>query len=1031
MERSHFAVVKEAFAADLEASLNALGVTRAPGGSQEWAAVNCPCCSDSNGSCSISRETGFINCKQCSRRLDLFEWWREKHGCADDWQACHQVGEALGITYQAPKKKRGRTPGRMSKELLDRAIHNLMESPDAEWARKHLADARLWDPKILARFGVGFLDGSIVLAQWNPDGSLRDRFRRYTPLAKSKWGWSKLGSGAPVGFWPAVPDIPDNADILLCEGEKDVLAAYTIGALHLRERPIVALTWTGGAGAPLASSLMPGYFSGRRVYVCYDNDTWQGPDLDAARAPNPKKLRDLARRRENLLRGVVAKLEANRCQVTLLHVDLDPVDNFGADLRDWLTAGKKFEELPSCETSEIRATDEDPSPVGFIEVPKHAGELVEFQGSVSMIEHHQMTIPIVSKIDCPMGSKSMCRDCPVQKHYVDQEIEWSEHRSDLFNALVSKDPEAYVIRKMLGKPTACNECRITHEETVVGAHWRAGAGDDGDGFGGETIEVISMEQPALSGQVGITGYAVHGTKAVGIFATRLEQLDKPEANLDKFHQELLQLCPWASNNEDVINSYIDETVADYVHNVTQIYGRPELHIGTMLVAHSALYYDLDGHRYRGWLDACFFGGTRMGKSETVKRLFEYWKLGTAFTCMENFSRAGLTIGGAENGTRMRPGLFPKNNRKMLFLDEFHHMVNGPREQNVMVHLQSARDEGKVSALKVYGDLKLQAAVRLITAGNYANRNRRTFQYLCQHLQAFYGVPEALSRMDFAWAVHDDVKMVPEEVPHNWTPDLARALILRAWAMEPHQIHFDEGVVELAKQVASEWDSIYAAEDLALHTGLEKHHSLLRIAIAIANICYSHPDGHESDCRVRMVHIRWAIAWMLHCWKNLQYDEFSQRRIAARTVTQPYHVEAQLTVALDLSDPDHASVILSRLTESNRIASLQNFIMGNGNIEEPRQFTKWLATMMRYSAIVEVSQNHYHVSYVPTEGCLKILRKLISMARDDPERYAERWEKLAYWYNQPESKGRLPGIAADPNLDPLDDPEDLDDDAVPF
>lgn len=1030
MERSHFAVVKQAFAADLDTSLAALGVTRAKGGNGEWQAINCPCCTDSNGSCSIARGTGHINCKQCARKLDLFEWWREVHGCRDDWEAAHQVGDRLGVPYQQPKKKRGKTPGRMSKELLDVAIHNLMESDQAEWARKHLKDAGLWNPKILARFGVGFLDGSIIFAQWNPDGSLRDRFRKFTPTAKAKWGWSKLGSGGPVGFWPAVPEIPEDCDILLCEGEKDCLAAWNIAELHKRERPIAAFTWTGGAGGAIASSLMPPGWSGRRVYVCYDNDTWQGPNLDAARAPNPKKLRELVRRRENLLKGVVAKLEANRCEVVLLHVDLDPVDRFGGDLRDWLQDGKKFDELPSCLASEINVTDEEAEVVSFGDVCRHAGDLIEFQGSVSVIENHQLTIPVLSTIECPMGNLTCCRTCPVHRDFVDQEIDWSNHRPALFNALVSQDPEAHIIRKMLGKPPGCNECRIKHEETVVGSHWRAGAGDDGDGFGGETIEIISMEQPALSGQVGITGHAVHGTKSVGVFATKLEQLDKPEANLDRYHNDLLLLCPWNSNDHATIERFLDETVADYTNNVTQIYGRPELHIATMLVAHSALYYELEGHRYRGWLDACFFGGTRFGKSETVKRLFEYWKLGTAFTCMENFSRAGLTIGGAENGTRMRPGLFPKNNRKMLFLDEFHHMTNGPRDQNVMVHLQSARDEGKVSALKVYGDMKLQAAVRLITCGNYANRSQRTFQYLCQHLQAFYGVPEALSRMDFAWCVSETAKMIPEEVPHQWTPELARALILRAWAMEPHQVHFDEGIVAIAKQVAKEWDEIYAAEDLALHTGLEKFHSILRIAIAIANICYSHPDGNEADCRVREVHVRWAIAWLVQCWENLQYDEFSQRRIAARSVTQPYHVEAMLTVALDLGDPDHASIILSRLTESNRIQSLQNFILGNGNIEEPRQFTKWLASMMRYSALVEASPNNYHVIYSPTEGCLTILHKLIAMARDNPDRYAERWQTMARWYNQPESRGNLPGISTDPPVDPLDE-DDYDEDAVPF
>ena len=1018
MERSHFRTVKEAFAANLDTSLSALGITKAKGGNSQWQAINCPCCTDTNGSCSIARATGHITCKQCSRKLDLFEWWREQHGCTDDWQACHQVGEALGIQYQAPKKIRGRAPGRMTAQLLDRAIHNLIEADDAEWARKHFIDRGLWSPQLLAKFGVGFLDGSIVWAQWNPDGSLRDRFRRYTPLAKVKWSWSKLGAGAPIGFWPAVPEMPADADVLLCEGEMDVLSAWHKMRLHERARPIVAFTWTGGAASPLVSSLMPDSWRGRQVFVCYDNDTFQGANFDKARAPNPKKLRELCRRRESMMRGVVEKLLANNCKVTLLHVDIDPVDHFGADLRDWCDQKKTFDELPTYKAEEILERREEPSGIEFTEVGNHAGDFVSFQGSVATIENHSLTVPITSSILCPIGSKTCCRDCPVFRNFSDQEIVWADHRGHLLNALTSKDPETYIIRKMLGKPRACNECAIEHEETVIGSHWTASAGHS-DSSGLEVIEIISMEAPALSGAVGITGWAHHGTKSVGVFATKLEQLDKPDVDLDEFHQELLQQTPWSSNDQSVIDDYIDSMVRDYANNITQIYGRPELHIGTMLVAHSALYYELDGHRYRAWLDACFFGGTRMGKSETVKRLFEYWKLGTSFTCMENFSRAGLTVGGAENGSRMRPGLFPKNHRKMLFLDEFHHMTTGPRDQNVMVHLQSARDEGKVSALKVYGDLKLPAAVRLITAGNYANRRQRTFQYLCQHLLAFYGVPEALSRMDFAWCVHEPVKMIPEEVEHYWTPEIARALILRAWALEPHQIHLADNAVTMAKQVATEWDLIYAADDLALHTGIEKHHSIIRIAIAIANISYSHPDGKPEECEVRLVHVLWAIAWIIHCWENLQYDEFSHRRIASRTVTQPYQVEKWLTVALDLSDPDHGAVILSRLTESNSIRSLQGFIIGCGTIDEPRHFAKWLATLIRYSAIVEVTENQYHINYVPTEGCLRILRRLITLARDDPDQYAERYQKLERWDSSPESKTSLPGIAQNPDLEPLD------------
>ena len=1020
-------MVKEAFSADIDTSLAALGVEKSKGLRGDWQTCNCPCCTDSSGSCSISINTGGINCKQCARKLDLYEWWREVHGCKDDWEACHQVGDRLGCKYTPPKRKKGKAGQRMTVELLDQAIHNLLEAEDADWARKWFKKEEIWDPQILARFGVGFLEGFIIFAQWNPDGSMRERFRKLNPFSKTgKWSWSTIGSGGPVGFWPACPiDIPDNAEILLCEGEKDTLCAWIKAAIHKRDVPICAFTWTGGAGSPIQSALIPPRWEGRRLTICYDNDVFQGPDFDQARAPNIKKLREMGRRRESMLRGVVEKFAANNFKVDLLHVDLDPVDRFGADFKDWIDEGKKFDDLPRCASGDLIDHQEEPVECSFGEVFENAGELVHFQGSVTIIDQFAISVPVVSRIDCPMGSKPCCRDCPVVRKFGEQEIVWAEHRCVLLNALLARNTESYIVRKLIQKPSACNECNIEHEETRTGSHWRSSDGGSENAM--TEINIISMDQPSLSGQIGITGYAQYTDKSVGVLAIKLEQLDKPEVNLDEFHNDLLQMCPWSSDDEQTIDRYLEGMVSDYSNNITQIFGRPELHIGTMLVAHSALWYDLEGHRFRAWLDACFFGGTRMGKSEVVKRLFKYWKLGAAFTAMDNYSRAGLTVGGAENGSKMQPGLFPKNNRKMLFLDEFHHMKSG--DANVMVHLQSARDEGKVSALKVYGDLKLPASVRLLTAGNWAKRTRGSFQFFCQHLQHLYGVPEALSRMDFAWCVHEPVKMVPEEADHHWTPELARALILRAWAMEPHQIHFDEGIVELAKQTAAEWDNIYAADDLALHTGTEKYHSILRIATAIANICYSHPDGKPNECKVRMVHVRWAIAWLIRCWENLQYDQFSQRRIAARTLTQPSRVECALTVWLDLGDPDHASNILSRLTEANSPKSLQSLILGNGDVEEVKHYYRWVNMMLRYGALFERSENAHNTIFLPTEGCLELLHALVALARDDPEQYSNRQTALSRWHDSPESKTNLPGIGTEPDLPPLTGTDD--DDDCPF
>ncbi len=1022
MERSYFRDVKEAFSADHESSLRTLGVELQKGGNAQWKQVKCPCCTDTDGSASIARATGFLRCHQCGRKIDLFEWYAELHG-GNAWEAAKTIGGLLGVPFAMPQKK-GREVQQMTPARLDRAIINLLEHPEAEPARRYLEGCKLLNYTGLSRFGVGWLDGVLVFAQFFPNGELRKRFRRHAWLARQKWGWSR-GPGGPVGFWPWM-ELPDNAIILICEGEKDVMTAYFRLRLHLRDVPVYAFTWTGGAGSPVSSSLMPDSWAGREVYICYDNDTFQGPAFKDHRAPETRKMKDMLRRRENLIHGVAAKFEANKCKVHLMAVPIDPIDRWGADLRDWVDDGKNYDDLPHWDLSDLLEAQDPPREVPHSDVfSLHDGFIVT-QGSVATIEHDSLYVPSASRIVCPQGQYSYCGECGVTRLFGDGIIDWNLHREDLVRALMSKDPDKTIINDLCRKPKRCNDARIDHIDHTNGSWWMASSGSTDEGDGTEHFPVISTERPSLSGDVGITGHIVRAGKSSAIFATHLEQLDKPEVDLELVHQELLSLCPWGSNNVETIENFIDETAHDYSHNITQILGRPELHIGTLLVAHSALWYEVDGHKLRAWLDACFFGDTRSGKSETVKRCFEHWGLGVPFTCMENFSRAGLTVGGAESGKKMRPGLWPKNNRKMLFLDEFHHMSAGAKFENVMVHLQSARDEGKVSALKVYGDLKLPAAVRLITAGNWSNRNRRFFQYFCQHLLQFYGVPESLARLDFAWAVSGPANMQREEVQHRWTTDLARALILRAWAMEPHQIHITEEAFEAAKAVCLDWDQIYASEELPLHTGVEKCHSVIRHAIAFSNMAYSHPSGKPREASVRLVHVKLAINWIVRCWNNLQYDKFSQRAIQARAVTQPFVAEALLTCVLGLEDPDHALVLLSRLCEFNSSRSLQGFIMGNGTVADLQHFSRWLGRMMRCSALEEKSENHYHIQYGPTNGGLAIIQRLLHLARDEPEEYVARFKRVEQWF-KPGTMAPVPGEQAAPvGLTPLDDtdPDDI-------
>jgi hypothetical protein len=711
---SYFEAVKHAFAANPVSSLETFGLTLHRGSHKNWQPVNCPICSDKSGSASISKENGFLRCHQCDRKLDLFRWWGEKHGL-DDWESCKQVGQTLSVpleTITPNKRKRGRM---MTKAMLKQVTTDLLEEPTAEPCRQFLRDRKLWSPQTLVQMGVGWLDGLLVFAQWFPNGELKKCFRTYATQSK-KWSWVAGRGGNTMGFWPHAP-LTNLATILLCEGEWDALTATIRAKTQEQDPPLCAFTWTGGAGSPITASAMPKDWAARQISVCYDNDTFQGPLMKHHKAPTDTKVREMLRRRTNLIHGIGGRMADAGMRVRLMAIPIDPAEQWGADLRDWIDKGRQVSELPSWPLSDVLLEVGDPKDVSHSEVFTADGELVRTVGTVATIENYSMSVPSETVINCPMNSKSACQNCGRPKLFQDGIIKWNERYHQLLNACMSVDPKRFIKDNVVGKPPSCTECENVHTSFTNGTHFTVSSPSADDGDGMQIYHCVAPMQPALSGDLIITGFAHQTKDSLGILATNIEQTDKPEVDIEQYVHELQRVTPHSATTSKEIIDHIESVAHDYANNVTKIYGRPEIHILAMLVAHSVIWFEIDGHRHRGWLDASCFGETRRGKSETIKRLFEHWQLGTSFTCMENFSRAGLTVGGAESGKKMRPGLWPKNNRKMLLLDEFHHM--SMRGDNVMIHLQSARDEGKVSALKVYGDLKLQAAVRLITVGSSA------------------------------------------------------------------------------------------------------------------------------------------------------------------------------------------------------------------------------------------------------------------------------------------------------------------------
>ncbi len=1004
MERSVFRQVKSALALNPQPTLEALGVNLKQGMKGEWSQCLCMFCGEKSGSASITQE-GFLRCHQCSKKLDIFQWYAELHNCTE-YSACQQLADHLQLDISV-KRHRGPAPREMTLDRLRAATDALWTNKEAETCRKFLRARKLDDPQLLERFGVGYLAGYLIFAQWDQTGRLKPRYRRYTPggLVHTKWTWSP-GKGGATGFWPYAPLDP-KGPIWIMEGEFDVMASWMV--MRLQEQGIAAFTWTGGAGAPIPPHMIPEQWRGKEVHILYDNDTFQGKVWEQYRAPDDAKMREMEMRHTNLLKNVAASFHVQKCNVFLRAIPLDPVETWGGDFRDWVERGGR--DLAELTAFEFRNVAPKKDPVVETNLPGVFGLIgkeVKTIGEVSTIESEGISILHYAKLSCDMNMQACCANCNGPSLFPGQLINMHHHQADLANAMVDRDPNSYILRYVVRKPPACQNARIEPVEYVPGTKWTA-VHDDPERRTAHELMVISKDEPSLSGEIEMTGRVHHRRRAnsVVLLADQLRQLDCAEINLAPYTQDLLQLCPSQATNPEQIQEYIDRRSADLAFNVTHIYGRQPIHVAHDLLMHSALHFIADGEKHRGWLDISIIGDTRTGKSKTFAALHAFHRLGTMHSCVENVSRAGLTMGGVTtpDGYRMKPGLFPRSHQKALTLDEFHYMV----KQKVVSDLQTARDQGTVQASKVYGTRVMPAKVRFATIANWPTK-RQKFRFLCEHFLALYGSPEALSRTDFGLVVAEEpTESGPVEAPQEWSEDLMRALILRAWAQDETMVHLQDKAVQHGRSLVETWTNAYDPE-LPLFTPQEKWISVHRLATAVSNLSFAHPKGEFYHAEVRPCHVDWAAQWLQQTWGWSEYRDCSVIRMLKSELKRPYDAEAALTCELGLADANDASNTLSQL--------LGGFTQSHAAVivgKEHYDTMKWLNKLVRLGvAIASHSTQNTNLTEIHlTKAGDVAVRNLIRMA----ESFSNEWERR---YKKLSEVGLGPAI--NPGLVPITAPE---------
>lgn len=1019
MNDSVFGRVKEAVVRDAERILREAGVRHKKTGDgfqlrSEWnAGFVCPMCTDQSGSASFTREL-FLKCHQCGLKEDVFRWLSRVRG-VDQWSLCKDLADQFNISTKVRPLRGRNMPMRMSPEVLRTSVQDLWESDQAGQMREYLRERHLDDPQLLSELGVGFIKGFLTFAQFDERGRVLERYRGLAPGGRVKWQWFGKGTGGP-GIWPAHFPLSDGSTVLLLEGESDVMTALI--RLRLQDQGFHPVTWTAGAGSCPHPRDVPRSFAGHECHIAYDNDVFQGPDYDRyfvlstkGKGRPDQQMKAARQRLSNLLENIGPTFESVGCKVTIRQCPIDPKDNYGGDLRDWTDGGGvNFDDWKQFVFEELPVLTAHTPDVPFDEIFGSLHARVRTRVQVEMVRQDGVLIPSLSKLECPMGQHPCCASCPAMRRFPDRLIPWSEFPRELAVALQDNNMERFLIQNVIEKPRQCPKCELVTAEGITGSEWigvrPAGERNKEDQ---RMLHIISTEPPSLSGEVEVTGkiYPTAKGKDVMMMAEKTHSLDRMEVDLETHVHDFLQECPAFTNDVGAINEFLDARWRDLSAHVTKIYGRRDIQIAHDLLAHSAVAMTINDAEVRAWLDICVYGDTRSGKTLTFQRMMDHHGLGIYHTAVSNISRAGLVMGADKQGL-LKPGLFPKCNRKMLLLDEWHFLCQQATKDHPMSWLQSARDEGRVSGVKIYGDRALPAHVRFVAIANWIRNRRGSYEFPCEHLHGLYGAPETVARLDFGLAVQGPPEQDEfDDVEHFWNGDRVRSLILRAWNQDAANVLIDQEAVDLAFEAAQSWRDLFDCEDLPLYTPEEKPNSLLRIAIAVANITFSHKQGDYLSVHVRPVHVEWAIEWLRHTWAISGYERYSERVRAMQTVDKPFEAEQWLTTKLGYNDPYLVEGVLSGL---RRPFTMSDIVTLTG--KDPFDAAKWLSRLRSLHVFEQrKAQNNYHNEFGVTKDGAQLIDNLLTLCRTRPEEFGRRAEQLSRWVGTSEPTKLTPLTAA--------------------
>ncbi len=331
-----------------------------------------------------------------------------------------------------------------------------------------------------------------------------------------------------------------------------------------------------------------------------------------------------------------------------------------------------------------------------------------------------------------------------------------------------------------------------------------------------------------------------------------------------------------------------DLIHDFI-NVTKIYERDDLHLGTLLSLCSPRWINMQGDgEIRGRVTAIIIGDSGTGKSTVTEKIFNYANIGFRVSGMTS-SRTGITYGldhDEKRGWRIKAGALLKMSRQALIVDEAQDL-----EEEDLKTMAEAIDTGQLRIARIE-TRTFESETRVLIVCNPRmpgrEKNQRilsSFRYGCTAIQDIF--PQMMiRRIDLClFAGNSDIKDKSKiydyensDNPQWITRENLQALIYYAWNLTADQIIISKHVAQLIRQEALRLsDKFGKCEDLPIIHPEDFRKTFCRLVAAFAIFDLASDDDFQTiTVAEEHVFVISNFITKIYTADNCRLDKYSKR-----------------------------------------------------------------------------------------------------------------------------------------------------------